>query len=126
MVPFLTALELSHKKTTLEPYVAPVNHNKVNESNTLQIIHTLIGNFCHGDKNKESQPEDMGNDARIIFACHAKVNHIYLQHNILNLKSVYHNLTNICFHFLLHGPEGRPNNLPQPAWRLAELSFSQI
>ncbi len=21
-----------------------------------------MGNFCHGDKNKESQPEDMGND----------------------------------------------------------------
>jgi hypothetical protein len=32
MVPFLTALELSHEKTTLKPYVAPVNHNKVNES----------------------------------------------------------------------------------------------
>jgi hypothetical protein len=23
----------------------------------------------------------------------------------------------------LDGPEGRPNNLPQPAWRLAELFF---
>jgi hypothetical protein len=22
-----------------------------------------------------------------------------------------------------YGPEGRPNNLPQPAWRLAELFF---
>jgi hypothetical protein len=73
MVPFLTALELSHEKTTLKPYVAPVNHNKVNESKTLQIIHTLMGNFCHGDKNKESQPEDMGNDACIMFAYHAKV-----------------------------------------------------
>jgi hypothetical protein len=27
-----------------------------------------------------------------------------------------------CFQFL-DGPEGRPNNLPQPAWRLAELFF---
>jgi hypothetical protein len=23
----------------------------------------------------------------------------------------------------LNGPKGRPNNLPQPAWRLAELFF---
>jgi hypothetical protein len=65
MVPFLTALELSHEKTTLKPYIAPVNHNEVNESKTLQIIHTFMGNFCHGDKNKESRPEDMGNDACI-------------------------------------------------------------
>ncbi len=49
--------------TTLMPFIAPVNKNEVNESKTVQIIHTLMGNFCHGDKNKESQPEDMGNDA---------------------------------------------------------------
>jgi hypothetical protein len=102
MVPFLTALELSHEKTTLKPYVAPVNHNKVNESKTLQIIHMLVGNFCHGDKNKESQPEDVGNGACIMFACHAKVSHIFLQQNILNWYSVYYNPINICFHFLLH------------------------
>jgi hypothetical protein len=24
---------------------------------------------------------------------------------------------------IFHGPKGRPNNLPQPAWRLAELFF---
>ncbi len=32
-----------------------------------------MGNFCHGDKNKESQTEDMGNDACIMVAYHAKV-----------------------------------------------------
>jgi hypothetical protein len=102
MVPFLTAMELSHGKTTLKPYIAPVNHNEVNESKTLQIIHTSMGNFCHGDKNEESQPEDMGNDACIMFAYHAKGSHIFLQQNILNWNSVYHIMTNICFYFLLH------------------------
>ncbi len=43
-----------------------------------------MGNFCHGDNNIESQPEDMGNDACIMFAYHAKVSHIILQQNILN------------------------------------------
>jgi hypothetical protein len=61
-----------------------------------------MGNFCHGDKNKKNQPEDMGDDACIMFAYHAKVSHIFLKQNILNWNSVYHNLTNICFHFLLH------------------------
>jgi hypothetical protein len=73
MVPFLTVLEPSYEQTMLVPFVASVNHIKVNESKTLQIIHTLMGNFCHGDNNKESQPEDMGDDACIMLAYHAKV-----------------------------------------------------
>jgi hypothetical protein len=42
----------------------------------------LMGNFCHGDKNKENQPEDIGNDACIMLAYHAKVNYNFLQQNI--------------------------------------------
>jgi hypothetical protein len=83
MVPFLTALEASDDHTTLIPFIAPVNHNKVNESKTVQIIYTLMDNFCHGDKNKESQPEDMGNGACIMVAYHAKVSFCYLQIGII-------------------------------------------
>jgi hypothetical protein len=72
MVPFLTELEASDDHSALLPFIVPVNHNKVNESKTVQIIHTLMGNFCHGDKNKESQPEDMGNDACIMVTYHVK------------------------------------------------------
>ncbi len=60
MVPFLTALEASDDHTTFLPFVAPVNYNKVNESKIVQIIHTLMGNFCHGDKKKESQALSTG------------------------------------------------------------------
>jgi hypothetical protein len=70
MVPFLTALGASDDRTTLLPFIAPVNHNEVNKSKTVHIIHMLMGNFCHGDKNKEIQPEDMGNDACIMVAYH--------------------------------------------------------
>jgi hypothetical protein len=31
--------------------------------------------------------------------------------------------TNYYFHLCCYGPKGRPNNLPQSAWRLAELFF---
>jgi hypothetical protein len=48
----------------------------------VEIIHTLMGNFCHGDKNKESQPKDMGNDACIMIAYHAKVSYCCLQQHV--------------------------------------------
>jgi hypothetical protein len=39
----------------------------------MQIVHTLMGNFCHGDKDKISQMEDMGNDACFLMGYHDKV-----------------------------------------------------
>ncbi len=68
---FLTAMELSQKAVTtanenedilslnadisLQPFMAPVNQNSLNASKTYQIVHTLMGNYCHGDKDKISQ-----------------------------------------------------------------------
>jgi hypothetical protein len=57
----------------LRPLIAPVNHNTLNNSKTFQIVHTLMGNFCHGGKNKISHMEDMGNDATMLIGCHDKV-----------------------------------------------------
>jgi hypothetical protein len=93
MVPFLTALEASDDHTTLLPFVAPVNHNKANASKTVQKIHMLMGNFCNRDKNNESQPEDMGNDACIMVAYHAKVSSSYLQQDIPSWSYLLHFLT---------------------------------
>ncbi len=90
MVPFLPALEFLDDHTTLLPFIAPVNHNEVNESKMVQIFHSLMGDFCHGDKNKESQPEDMGNDACIMVAHHAKVSSCYLQQDILSWNYWFH------------------------------------
>ncbi len=86
MVPFLTVLEASDGNTTLLPFVAPVNHNKVNEYKMVQIIHTLMGKFCHGDKDEESQP---------------KVSSCYLQQDIPNWNYLFHFLT-IYFISMLH------------------------
>ncbi len=32
-----------------------------------------MGNYCHGDKDKISQWEDMGNDATVLIGYHDKV-----------------------------------------------------
>jgi hypothetical protein len=40
MLPFFTAFEVDNKKHTLKPYMAPVNHNHLNEITWLKIIHT--------------------------------------------------------------------------------------
>ena len=76
IIPFLTVLIPDDEEEFLQPFAAAVNHNVVNESKTLQIIHTLMGNFCHGDKTKESQPEEMGNDACMMISYDAKVSMI--------------------------------------------------
>ncbi len=54
----------------LQPFVAPVNHYTLTSAKAINIVHTLMGNFCHGDKEKVSQMEDMGNDACILIGYH--------------------------------------------------------
>ncbi len=59
VIPFLTPMNV--KKTyneqldnakILQPYVAPINHTTLTSAKTLQIVHTLMGNYCHGDQTK--------------------------------------------------------------------------
>ncbi len=68
-----TTVNQDKKKTTLRPYVAPVNHNVLNTEKAISIAHTILGNFCHGDENKNSQMETMGMDSCMIFGYHNKV-----------------------------------------------------
>ena len=75
VIPFLTATTINQgkKKTTLRPYVAPVNHNVLNTEKALNIAHTILGNFCHGDESKNSQMETMGMDSCMMIGYHDKV-----------------------------------------------------
>ncbi len=57
----------------LQPYVAPVNHNTLTSAKTLQIVHTLMQNYCHIEQTKKSQLEDMGNDACLLMRYHDMV-----------------------------------------------------
>jgi hypothetical protein len=95
MMPFLTAMGLSdtHMKRAisnkemagelitegskenikLQPFIASVNHNTLTSAKTMNIVHTLMGNFCHGDKDNISQMEDMGSNACFLMGYHNKV-----------------------------------------------------
>ena len=76
MLPFFTAFEINEEKHTLKPYMAPVNHNHLNETTWLKIVHTLLGNFCcqeNDDKNDTMPMEDMGRDACALLGCHEEV-----------------------------------------------------
>jgi len=75
VTPFLTATIVHHgkKKNILRPYVAPVNHNVLNNEKAINIAHTIMGNFCHGDETKNSQMETMGMDACMMIGYHNKV-----------------------------------------------------
>ncbi len=65
--------EGSNEDIKLQPFIAPVNHNTLTSAKTMNIVHTLMRNFCHGDKDKISQMEDMGNDACFLIGYHDKV-----------------------------------------------------
>jgi hypothetical protein len=67
VLPFFTPFEVDIDKHTLKPYMASVNHNVINETTWLNIVHTFMGNFCHESDSKNTTPmEDMGNDASVI------------------------------------------------------------
>jgi hypothetical protein len=62
------------KKTkVLRAYVAPVNHNVLNEAKAINIAHTMMGKFCHGNESKVLQMKQMGVDFCMIVGYHDKV-----------------------------------------------------
>jgi hypothetical protein len=49
MLPFFTPFVVDIDKHALKPYMAPVNHNVLNETMWVNIVQTLLGNFVSGD-----------------------------------------------------------------------------
>ncbi len=66
-------MERGKEDIKLQPVIIPNNHNTLTSAKAIQIVHTLMGNFCHGDKDKISQMEDMGNNACLLMGYHNKV-----------------------------------------------------
>ncbi len=84
MLPFITAFDVNNDKQTLKPYMAPVNHNHLQETMMLKIVHTLLGNFCQNSDgtNDTAALEDMGQDACVMIGYHElgleRVRHIII------------------------------------------------
>jgi hypothetical protein len=85
--------------------MASVNHNVINEITWLNIVHTLMGNFCHESdgKNDTTPMEDIGNNACVIVGYHNKVSEFMLNMQYFpiwkTLLAMLHNLRGIttCF-----------------------------
>ncbi len=75
MLPFFTHFVVNTENHTLMPYMAPVNHNVLNETTWANIVHSFMGNFCHEtDEQNDTVPmENMGNDACVIIGYHQNV-----------------------------------------------------
>ena len=53
-------------KTLLHPYIAAkINHNELNESKAMNIVHTILGN-PYTCRSKDDQPEEMGSDTVVL------------------------------------------------------------
>ncbi len=69
IIPFLTPIEVHKKQTSLQVTIAPVNHNRLNQSKAIQIAHNILGN-AYKDKNDPTLAnQDFGNDACILVGC---------------------------------------------------------
>ena len=68
MLPFFTPFIVNTENHTLMPYMAPVNHNILNEQTWVNIVHTFMGNFCleTNEQNDTAPMEDMGHDACVV------------------------------------------------------------
>ena len=99
MLPFFTPFNVNTENHTLMPYMAPVNHNFLNEQTWVNIVHTFMGNFCHetNEQNDNVPMEDMGHDACVIVGFHKNVSiftQFYTNTNILTINMIIENYTN--------------------------------
>jgi hypothetical protein len=106
MLPFFTPFEVDVEKHTLKPYMAPVNHNVLNETTWINIVHTFMGFFCHESDSKINTTlmEDMGHDACVIVGYHNKVSVFILNVQYFpkwkTLLAMWLNLRDISLHVL--------------------------
>ena len=95
VIPFLmaTTVNFGKKKNIPRPYAAPVNHNVLNNEKAINIAHTILGNFCHGDETNNSQMETMGMDACMMIGYHNKVSKIVANQSFYSKLENYDHLT---------------------------------
>jgi hypothetical protein len=63
----------------------------------INIAHTILGNFGHGDESKNSQMETMGMDSCMIFGYHDKVSETWANQSFI---PNWNNLFNLLIMFI--------------------------
>jgi hypothetical protein len=105
MLLFFTPFKVDIEKHTLTPYMAPVNHNVLNETPWINIVHTYMVFFCKSDSNINTMlMEDMGHDACVIVGDQNKVSVFILNVQYFpkwkTLLAMWHNLHDKSLHVL--------------------------
>lgn len=78
MIPFFTPMKNRKISDGGKPtdgfsiMIAPVNHNKLNHSKTIQIVHTILGNIYQSENEVTIANQDFGNDASLIVGYHCR------------------------------------------------------
>ncbi len=93
--PHSIIMEGGKKYIKIQPFIAHVNHNTLTSAKAILIVHTLVGNFCHRDKDKISQMEDMGNNACLLMGYHNKVCSARLCQIMLVMNNLFCHLTQV-------------------------------
>ncbi len=79
--------------------MAPVNHNVLNETTWINIVHTFMGFICNESDSKiNTKPiEDMGHNTCVIVGYHNKVSEFILNMQYFpkwkTLLAMWHNLS---------------------------------
>jgi hypothetical protein len=80
IIPFSTPMDVHEARVEEETVqhgllvmTAPVNHNKLNQSKTIQIVHTISGNAYQDEQEVTIANQDFGNDVCIIVGYHDKL-----------------------------------------------------
>jgi len=60
--PFMTLMTVDEKRGYLHPYVAPINHNELNNTKTKEIMYSIL-DYCNSDG---TQLSNLGNDAVVL------------------------------------------------------------
>ena len=67
--PFVTMMTVDEKEGNLHPYVAPINHNELNNTKAKEIMYSIL-DYCINDGTQSS---NLGNDAVVLVGCQNNV-----------------------------------------------------
>ena len=66
IIPFLIPIDVLDNEILLQVTMAPVNHNKLNQSKATQIAHTILGNAHKSEDDPTLANQDFGNNACVL------------------------------------------------------------
>ena len=86
--PFMTMMTVDEKEGNLHPYVAPINHNELNNTKTKEIMYSIL-DYCN---SYGTQLSNLGNDGVVLVGFQNNVRLYPLLHFFVGLFILTHYL----------------------------------